>query len=107
MPVRLDKPWRSLDAAADLPGQLGVFELADEAGRVCCIGYAGGRSRFGLRSEVSATAERIPEARRFRVEVTAAYLTRHRELLMAHQTDHGALPSHNDPPPRLGTLSPA
>lgn len=106
MPIRLDKPWLSLDAAAGLPGQLGVFELADEAGKVRYIGYAGGRSRFGLRSEVSAAADRIPEARRFRVEVTTAYLTRHQELLMAHQADQGTLPPHNEPQPRLGRLSP-
>ena len=103
MPIHLDKPWLPLDAAADLPGQLGVFELADEAGRVQYIGCAGGRSRFGLRSEVSAAAQRIPQARHvFRVEVTTAYLTRHRELLMAHQADQGALPPHNEPMPRLG-----
>ncbi len=106
MPIRLDKPWLPLDAAADLPGQLGVFELADEAGRVQYIGCAGGRSRFGLRSEVPAAAQRVPEARRFRVEVTMAYLTRHRELLMAHGADQGALPPHNEPISRLGRLSP-
>ena len=83
-----------------------MFELADEAGKVRYIGYAGGRSRLGLRSEVSATAEGIPEARRFRVEVTTAYLTRYRELLMAHKADKGALPPHNEPMPRLGRLSP-
>ena len=105
MPIRLDKPWRWLETAAGLPGQLGVFELADEAGRVRYIGYAGGRSPFGLRSEVSAAAQRIPEARRFRFEVTTAYLTRYRELLMAHRAAHGSLPPHNEPMPRLGRLS--
>ncbi len=106
VPIRLDKPWLPLDAAAGLPGQLGVFELADDAGQLQYIGCAGGRSRFGLRSEVPAAAERIPGARRFRVEVTMAYLTRHQELLMAHQADEGALPPHNEPQPRLGRLSP-
>ena len=105
MPIRLDKPWRPLDAAAGLPGQLGVFELADETGRVQYIGYAGGRSVFGLKSEVAAAAQRIPAARRFRVEVTMAYLTRHRELLMAHVADQDALPPHNEPLPRMGRLS--
>lgn len=106
MPIRLDKPWLPLDAVAGLPGQLGVFELADAAGRVQYIGCAGGRSRFGLRSEVPAAAERIPEACRFRVEVTMAYRTRHQELLMAHQADEGTLPPHNESQPRLGRLSP-
>ena len=106
MPIRLDKPWLPLDAAAGLPGQLGVFELADDAGQVQYIGCAGGGSRFGLRSEVPAAAERIPKARRFRVEVTMAYRTRHQELLMAHKADEGALPPHNEPQPRLGRLSP-
>ena len=106
MPIRLDKPWRPLDAAAGLSAQTGVFELANEAGQVCYIGCAGGRSHFGLRGEVSASAQRIPEAFHFRVEVTTAYLTRHLELLMAHKADHGALPAHNEPMPRLGRLSP-
>ncbi len=34
------------------------------------------------------------------------YLTRHRELLMLHQADHGRIPPENDPPPRLGRLHP-
>ena len=106
MPIQLDKPWLPLDAAARLPGQLGVFELADEAGRVRFIGSAGGRSRFGLRSEVLAAAQRIPQACRFRVEVTMAYRTRHLELLMAHKANQGALPPDNDPVPHLGRLSP-
>ena len=106
MPIRLDKPWQPLAAAAGLPGQLGVFELADEAGRVQYIGCAGGRSRFGLRSEVPAVAERIPEASHFRVEVTMAYRTRHLELLMAHKADQGALPPRNESMSGLGRLSP-
>jgi len=90
---------------ADLPGQLGVFELADEAGRVLFIGYAGGRSLFGLRSEIAAAAEAVAGARNVRYEVTTAYHSRYRELLMAHVADHGALPPAN-PPMVIGRLSP-
>ena len=109
MAIRLTKPWQPLsDEAIDaLPGQLGVFELADDAGRVLYIGYAGGRSLFGLRSEVARARARAPDARRFRSEVTMQYLTRHRELLMLHVADHGALPDGNRGEEiRLGRLSP-
>jgi hypothetical protein len=106
MSVRLDKPWRSLTEATRLPGHLGVFELADAAGRVVYIGRADARTRFGLRSAVADATERCPEATRFRVEVTSAYHTRHLELLMAHQADHGRLPPGNEMHTRLGRLSP-
>ena len=97
MAIRLTKPWQPLsDAAiAALPGQLGVFELADDGGRVLYIGYAGGRSLFGLRSEVARGRAKTPAATRFRSEVTMQYLTRHQELLMVHVADHGALPEGN------------
>jgi hypothetical protein len=115
MAVRMDKPWRPLDAAtvAGLPGQLGVYQIGDASGEVRYIGYAGGRSLFGLRGELQAQLEaRDPEGKGglgFRVEVTTAYLTRHRELLMVHRADHGELPPDNrdHPPPGLGRLSPA
>lgn len=105
--VRLDKPWRPLSGLepGDLPGQLGVFELGDEAGRVLFIGYAGGKSRFGLRSEIMAAADAVPAAQSVRYEVTTAYHSRYRELLMAHVADHGGLPPAN-PPMTLGRLSP-
>ncbi|HXZ01231.1 MAG TPA: hypothetical protein VEI03_14625 [Stellaceae bacterium] len=109
MGIRLAKPWTALDAEAvrALPGQLGVFELADAEGRVLKIGYAGGRSLFGLRSAVEEARERHPEARRFRVEITMQYQSRYRELLMLHRADHGALPPGNrDEPTVLGRLSP-
>ena len=107
MGIRLDKPWRSLDAAADLPGQLGVYQLADDAGDVLFIGYAGGRSPFGLRGEVGGARARVPAATCYRVEITTAYLTRYQELLMLHQADHGCLPANNEPHPGLGRLSPS
>jgi hypothetical protein len=111
MAIRLEKPWIELtpEAVKALPGQLGVYQLADADGRVVYIGFAGGRSLFGLRSELErALQERPGGAARFRCEVNQQYTSRHRELLMLHVADHGGLPEVNaaDPPPRLGRLSP-
>jgi hypothetical protein len=107
--VRLDKPWRELTSAnvAGLAAELGVFQLADAEGRVLQIGYAGGRTLFGLRSELQA-ALAAGEAAKFRTEVTAGYLSRYEELLMVHVADFGALPEGNsaDKSRRLGRLSP-
>lgn len=111
MALRLTKPFQALtvENAAALPGQLGVYELADGAGRTVAFGFAGARSLFGLRSELTAAAQSPPHgAVQFRVEVNQQYHTRFRELLMVHQADHGALPPVNaeDPPIGLGRLSP-
>ena len=109
MSIRLEKPWLPLtpDTVEALPGQLGVYQIADATGRVLYIGYAGGRSRFGLRGELAAQCERRERAgARFRIEVHMSYLTRYQELLMIHRADHGALPPENDPPRRLGRLHP-
>jgi hypothetical protein len=109
MGVRLDKPWRPLTAenVAGLAGELGVYQLGDAEGRVLRIGYAGGRTLFGLRSELE-TALAKGEAVQFRTEVNAQYMSRWEELLMVHKADFGALPSGNlaDAPRRLGRLSP-
>lgn len=107
--VRLNKPWVELtpQAAADVGGYMGVYELGDADGTVVRIGYAGGSSRFGLRGELAAHAER-EEAALFRHEVTTSYLSRYRELLMVHLADHGRLPDGNDDDPAaLGRLRPA
>ena len=109
MGIELDKPWTPLtaEAVAALPGQLGVYELADEAGTVLRVGYAGGRTPFGLRSELGERLAEGGRARAFRVEVNHQYLTRWQELLMAHVARHGALPPEQpDPEARLGRLSP-
>ena len=109
MGVRLDKPWRALSAAnvAALAAELGVYQLADEDGRIMRIGYAGGRTLFGLRSELEA-ALAAGEAAKFRTEVNAQYLSRYEELLMVHKADFGELPAGNgaDARRRLGRLSP-
>lgn len=105
MSIRLDKPWLALDAdsLARVRGQLGVYELGDAQGEIVFIGYAGGRSRFGLRGELQA---HLGQASRFRFEVNMSYLTRYRELLMAFEADHGRLPERNARPQRLGRLRP-
>ncbi|MBV8394507.1 MAG: hypothetical protein JOY81_15120 [Alphaproteobacteria bacterium] len=107
---RLDKPWQPLQAetVARLPGQLGVYQIADADGGILYIGQADARSRFGLRSELQQQLETRGIGFQFRIEVNTQYRTRWLELLMVHQADHGALPIDNqkDPPPNLGRLSP-
>jgi hypothetical protein len=111
MAIRMTKPWLDLtpENVKRLTGQLGVFQLADASGKIVAIGFAGGRSLFGLRGEVErAMRERPADAAKFRVEVNQQYTTRYQELLMVHVADHGSLPAINqlDPPPRLGRMSP-
>ncbi|MCF8533901.1 MAG: hypothetical protein K9G48_12915 [Reyranella sp.] len=108
--LRLDKPWRPLNAEeiARLPGQLGVYQIADATGTILYIGQAGARSPFGLRSELQREFQDRGAGPQFRVEVNMQYRTRWFELLMVHKADHGSLPADNarNPPP-LGRLSPA
>jgi len=107
--LRLDKPWRPLTAEeiARLPGQLGVYQIADVSGAILQIGQAGARAPFGLRSELQRELAERGEGHQFRVEVNQQYRTRWFELLMVHKADHGNLPPDNakNPPP-LGRLSP-
>ena len=96
--IRLEKPWRGLtpEEVELLPGQLGVFQLADDDGDIRFIGYAGGHSKFGLQSELEKWIdEPMPGVSRFRYEVTMQYLTRYEELLMVFVADHGRLPAEN------------
>ena len=105
MKLHLDKPWLDLtpEAVRKLSGQMGVFQLADESGAVVYIGYAGGKSLFGLRSELE---KRLGTAAKFRVEVNQQYQTRWRELLMLHRGSHGDVPAMNqrEQLPKLGRL---
>ena len=109
MAVLLTKPWTTIDAAAldAVPGQLGVYELADADHRVLFVGRADARSLFGLKGEIARDVRAVPEARAFRYEVTSAYHTRHLELLMAHASGAG-LPPVNVARglPALGRLRP-
>jgi hypothetical protein len=111
MAIRMGKPWQALTSAAvrAVPGQLGVYQLADAAEHIVEIGFAGGKSLFGLRGELQrALAQRPPCAALFRYEVNQQYTSRYLELLMLHVADHGILPPANRaaPPVRLGRLSP-
>ena len=110
MPVRMTKAWTPVtpEAVKKLPGQLGVFQLADAKGETIYIGFAGGRSLFGLRSEVTKAIEENSGATQLRIEVNQQYTTRYQELLMVHVHDHGDVPPGNKgkPLPRLGRLSP-
>lgn len=110
--LRLDKPWIDLtaDNVAKLPGQLGVYQIAEEDGTIVYIGFAGGRSLFGLRSEMDSWRnKRDGTPTRFRYEVNVQYTTRRQELLMLHMAEHGALPRDNTDVDagRLGRLHPA
>jgi hypothetical protein len=108
--VRLDKPWLDLtpEAADAVGGYLGVYQLAGADDVVTRIGYAGGSSPFGLRGILRAEADVGGAAVRFRYEVTMAYLSRYRELLMVHVADHGRLPVDNhDDPAGVGRLRPS
>lgn len=112
----LDKPWREWEAGRDqeraLSNTLGVYEIGDESGDVIYIGFAGGRSLFGLRGELkkhfdgAANAVTAESGRRFRYEVTMQYMSRYRDLLQRHNEEHGRLPSGNEQPgeyiPTLG-----
>lgn len=107
MAVRLTKAWiPAAEIVATLKGNMGVFQMADADQQVVFIGFAGGRSQYGLKGEVATALASYPDAQLVRCEVTTAYHTRYRELLMAHVADYGELPVHN-PPLKLGRLSPA
>ncbi len=107
MAVRLNKPWQTLDAESlnRVGGQLGVYELADQDGRVLYIGAATARSLQGLKGELQ---DRLGSAAQFRCEITSSYRTRQRELLMVHHADYGSYPEQNDAVETrgLGRLSP-
>ena len=94
MAVRLEKPWRKLvqEELGSVHGQMGVFQLANADHEIIFIGFAGGRSLFGLKGELQ---EHLGSADSFRLEITTAYKTRHQELLMVHFADHGHYPVLN------------
>jgi hypothetical protein len=82
--LQIRRAWRTLDAAtvSALPAQVGVYEIADAEGRVLGLGYAGGRSRFGLRGELQRELAARGAGLSFRWEATSTYLSRYRELQM-------------------------
>ena len=97
------------EEATRLPGQLGVYQIADAEGAILYIGQAGGARRSACAASCSARRRNAARASQFRVEVNMQYRTRWFELLMVHKADHGSLPPDNakNPPPALGGLSPA
>lgn len=88
--------WTALTRAVvdALPGQLGVYEIADADATIIKIGYAGGLEPFGLRSALGTELDNraADGSFEFRLEFTHAYLTRWQELLMVYQATHGELP---------------
>lgn len=109
--LRITKPWRPFTAETvdALPGQVGVYQLADAAGEVVKIGYAGGRDLFGLQSALQRELADPGSlgATQFRLEYNHNYMTRWEELLMVHLADHGTVPPGNaDHPHPLGRLAP-
>ena len=100
----MNKPWSRYTPGNErsLPGYLGVYELGDNEGQVIYIGYAGGRSPFGLRGVLTGhfgPAEPNPVIREraaaFRYEVNQMYFTRWRELLLRYREAHGRAPEGN------------
>lgn len=96
-----NKPWTEVSESslAHLPGALGVFELRDGAGVVCAVGYAGGKTRYGLRGALGEAVEVVgrsglkPAA--FRYEVNQMYLTRFIEVLEKYIATTGDIPAAN------------
>jgi len=114
MAVRLTKPWiEKHQALQRLHGNLGVFQLADADKQLLFIGFAGGKSPFGLKGTVTQSLQLHPNVALVRYEVTTSYHTRYRELLMAYIADHGSLPPLNaaaeasEKKFTLGRISPA
>lgn len=108
--VYMQARWLPLDAGhvAEVGGYMGVYQVASSDGTILAIGYAGGRSVLGLRGELAGRLEGASGgAQTFRFEITTAYLSRYKELLMAHLAQHGSLPVDNpEAATELGRLSP-
>ena len=110
MGIRLDKPWQPLDDTAidALPGQLGVYHVADDEGTVLSVGFAGAREPFGIQSALRREMEQHSDATQFRCELTSNYRSRWDELLMLHLADHGELPEpQRAESARVGRLNPS
>lgn len=111
MSIRLVKPFQALtpENIEPIQGQLGVYQLADANGDIFYIGYAGGRSLFGLHGELKGEMkEQGDNEIQFRCEVNMQYISRYKELLMLHKVDFGELPERvlKEYPHKIGTLSP-
>lgn len=99
-------PWTTYDAdnTKAISGSNGVYEVADEEGRVIYIGNAGGRELFGIRGRIMrhfSPEEPNPairgRAHRYHYEVTSMWLSRWVEMLGRYREDHGGrLPEGNE-----------
>ncbi len=96
---------RASEALQRLKGNMGVFQLADSSREIIYIGFAGAKSNFGLKGEISESLDRLDGAEFVRWEVTTGYWSRYKELMMIHQFDHGDCPKENEKI-NLGRLSP-
>ena len=99
----LTKPWQNAtpENLERTPAALGVYEIGDADGALLYIGFAGGRSRYGLRGEITNRIEQsqphaaASDSARFRYEVNQMYLTRYVELLERELKASGGLPPKN------------
>ena len=76
MGIRLEKNWEILDSARikALPGQLGVYQIADEDEQIISVGYAGAKEPFGIRSALEREILLHGNvATQFRYEFTSNY----------------------------------
>lgn len=109
MSIRMEKPWKPLtsEQTKNMPAQLGTFQISDTELDIVYIGYAGGRSLWGLRGALQEQLAKRGEGFNFRVEVNQQYLSRWEELLKIHKFDYGAVPPDNERhrPLRIGRLS--
>ena len=109
MSIRMEKPWRPLasEHLKTMPAQLGVYQIANAQQDVVYIGYAGGRSLWGLRGALQEQLAERGAGFHFRLEVNQQYLSRWEELLKIHKSDHGTVPEGNEnhQPRRIGQLS--
>src|SRR3546814_19841812 len=94
--LAIRSPWTEISegAVSALHANPGVYEIADASGQTLLIGYAGGKSLFGLRGEVAKHIGN-PRAGLFRVEQNIQCISSRQELLMAFRSATGAIPVHN------------
>lgn len=127
--MHIRKPWIRWDDGVDpreIPGAMGVYELADADRKTLYIGKAGGHSPYGLRGELFRNlgsadllaganwshprmGERlhaVAGAVFYRFEVNHQYYGRWIEALTRYLEDYEELPPGNvedtEPMPRLG-----
>lgn len=130
MPIRKDwSTWNPQANFKDIPGAMGIFEIADEKKTTIYIGFAGGKSPYGMRGELyrifgfppgsekwnwsHPQMEGLPaalkkQAHYYRYEVNHNYYSRWIEDLTRYREDHDlTLPPINreatvEQPPHLG-----